>query len=77
MGEQLEAVRHAHADAFRKDMIVCAAISGVCVVATLGAYRRNPEPILATRGKLIREEQNRLKDLKAAKAQHIVRAPNV
>jgi hypothetical protein len=65
--EQLHAVRQAYSDAFREDLRVCAIISGVCILVTLGAFRRRPEPILVARRRFVVEEQERLRSLKTAK----------
>lgn len=65
--EQLYAVRQAYSDAFREDLHVCAIISGVCILITLAAFRRNPEPILVARRRFVVEEQERLRGLKDAK----------
>lgn len=69
--EQLHAVRQAYSDAFKEDLRVCAIIAGICFFVTLGAYRRNPLPIMEVRKQFIIKEQRRLKALKAKKALHI------
>ncbi|KAI0154870.1 major facilitator superfamily transporter [Xylariaceae sp. FL1272] len=38
---QLAAIRRAYSDAFREDMRVCAIISGVAILSTIGTYSRN------------------------------------
>jgi hypothetical protein len=47
--EQLHAVRQAYSDAFNEDMRVSAIIAGVCILVTLGTFRRNTQPILERR----------------------------
>ena len=61
---QLHAVRQAYSDAFNEDMRVCAIVSGVCVLVTLGAFKRNAQPVLERRKQQQLAERKRLRELK-------------
>lgn len=63
--EQLHAVRQTYSDAFNEDMRVCAIIAGVCILATLGTFKRNTQPILERRKEQLIAEQMRLRGLKS------------
>lgn len=64
---QTQATRAAHIDAFKKDMVVCAIVAGVCVFINLASYKRNTEPVLVTRARLRMEERQRLEALRLEK----------
>lgn len=53
--EQLEAVRQASADAFDQTLRVCAIIAGVCILITLGIFKRNPVDLAVRREELMME----------------------
>ena len=61
--EQLYAVRQAYSDAFNEDMRVCAIVAGICILVTLGAFRRNPQPVMERRKDQMIAEQKRLRVL--------------
>ena len=42
---QLRAIRVAYADAFNESLLVCAVVSGVCVLATIGTFQRHPQDL--------------------------------
>jgi hypothetical protein len=63
---QLHAVRQAYTDAFNEDLRVCAIISGICILATLGTFRRSNQPVLERRKEQYVAEQKRLRELKAS-----------
>jgi hypothetical protein len=62
--EQLHAVRQAYSDAFNEDLRVCAIIAGVCVLVTLGTFRKSPQPVLERRRDQMIAEQRRLRELR-------------
>jgi hypothetical protein len=61
---QLHAVRQAYSNAFNEDMRVCAIVSSLCVLVTLGTFRRHNQPVLERRKEQLMTEQRRLKALK-------------
>jgi len=65
---QIYAVQQAYSDAFREDMRVCAIISGIAVLVTFGVYQRSPMDIKDMRIFRMKEEMDRRKKMKAAKA---------
>lgn len=63
--EQLYAVRQAYSDAVNEDLRVCAIVAGICILVTLGAFRRNPQPVRERRKDQMIAEQKRLRELKS------------
>ena len=61
--EQLYAVRQAYSDAFNEDLRVCAIVAGICILVTLGAFRRDPQPVMERRKDQMIAEQKRLRKL--------------
>lgn len=61
---QLEALRQAYSDAFNENLRVCAIVSGISILVTLGAFRRHTQPILERRNEQAIVEQRRLRELK-------------
>ena len=43
------AIRVAYSDAFNETLLVCAIIAGVCVLVTLGTFRRHPQDLAERR----------------------------
>ena len=60
---QLHAVSRAYSDAFNEDMRICAIVSGLCVLATLLAFKRNPLSVTERKAELQAAERKRLRDL--------------
>jgi len=54
--EQLQAVRQATADAFDQTLRVCAIIAGVCILITLGIFKRNPVDLTVRREEMLMED---------------------
>jgi hypothetical protein len=63
--EQRHAVTQAYADAFNEDLRVCTIIAGVCILVTLGTFRRSPQPVMERRREQMIAEQKRLRQLKS------------
>lgn len=61
---QAHAVTQAYGDAFSEDLRVCAIISGICVLVTLGTFQKNRQPVLERRRDQQIVEQRRLRELK-------------
>ena len=61
---QIEAIRQAYSDAFSEDMRICAIIAGVCILITLGTFRRNPPNMEEMRRRQAEEEEKRLKSVR-------------
>jgi hypothetical protein len=61
---QIEAVRQAYSDAFSEDMRLCAIIAGICILVTLGTFRRNPPNMQEMRRRQVEEEEERLKGVR-------------
>jgi hypothetical protein len=61
---QIEAVRQAYSDAFSEDMRLCAIIAGICILVTLGTFRRNPPNMQEMRRRQVEEEEKRLKGVR-------------
>lgn len=58
---QIHAVRQAYSDSFSEDMKVCAIVTGVCVLVTIGTWTRNPVSIEQRHKEQAEEEEERLK----------------
>ncbi|ATZ49074.1 hypothetical protein BCIN_04g02680 [Botrytis cinerea B05.10] len=58
---QLHAVRQAYSDSFSEDMKVCAIVAGVCVLVTIGTWKKNPVTIEQRFREQIEEEVQRAK----------------
>ncbi|TEY78587.1 hypothetical protein BOTCAL_0047g00100 [Botryotinia calthae] len=58
---QLHAVRQAYSDSFSEDMKVCAVVAGVCVLVTIGTWKKNPVTIEQRFKEQIEEEVHRAK----------------
>lgn len=54
--DEVHSVKQAFTDAFDDTLIVCSIISGVCVLVTLGCWRRNPLSIQEMREQQFRNE---------------------
>ncbi|OLN97342.1 putative transporter C3H1.06c 3 [Colletotrichum chlorophyti] len=63
---QVTALRQVYADSFRKDMQVCAILSGISMLIGLGVYRRNRVTIEEQRQLHIRKEVERRRRASAA-----------
>ncbi|KAG0646091.1 Rubrofusarin-specific efflux pump aurT [Hyphodiscus hymeniophilus] len=61
--DQLHAVRQAYSNAFNEDMRICAVVSGLCILITLGTFRKNTQPIMERRKEQFVIEQKRLREL--------------
>jgi hypothetical protein len=61
---QIEAVRQAHSDAFSEDMRLCPIIAGICILVTLGTFRRNPPNMQEMRRRQVEEGEERLKGVR-------------
>ncbi|TGO25073.1 hypothetical protein BPAE_0088g00250 [Botrytis paeoniae] len=57
---QLHAVRQEYSDSFSADMKVCATVAGVCVLVTVGTWKKNPVTIEQRLREQITEEVQRL-----------------
>ncbi|TGO53866.1 hypothetical protein BCON_0116g00100 [Botryotinia convoluta] len=58
---QLHAVRQAYSDSFSEDMKVCAIVAGICVLVTIGTWKKNPITIEQRLREQITEEVQRSK----------------
>jgi hypothetical protein len=65
---QLHAVRQAYSDSFGEAMIVCAAISAACVLATLLTYRKQPLDLIERRKEQATEYMKFVKAIRESKA---------
>ena len=61
---QIEAVRQAYSDAFSEDMRICAIVAGICILVTLGTFRRNPPSMEDMRRRQYEEEEKRLRGVR-------------
>lgn len=58
---EIQAVRQAYSDSFSEDMKVCAIVAGICVLVTIGTWKKNPVTIQQRLNEQIEEETERLK----------------
>ncbi|TGO35759.1 hypothetical protein BHYA_0147g00240 [Botrytis hyacinthi] len=58
---QLDSVRQAYSDSFSEDMKVCAIVASVCVLVTVGTWKKNPVTIEQRLREQIAEEVRRAK----------------
>jgi hypothetical protein len=66
--DEIHAVKQAYTDAFDDTLVVCSIISGVCVLVTLGCWRRNPPSIGEMRQQQFRNEAIRQRALAELKS---------
>ena len=64
--EQLHGERQAYSDAFNEDLRVCAIVAGICILVTLGTFRKNPQPVMERRKEQMIVEQKRQRRLKSS-----------
>jgi hypothetical protein len=66
--DEVYAVKRAYTDAFDDTLVVCSIISGVCVLVTLGCWRRNPPSIREMRQQQFTNEAIRQRALAQLKS---------
>lgn len=72
--EQLEKVRATWSDAFNDDMRVCCIIAGICILVTLGAWRREAPSLEEMKRRQEEEEEERLKGVREKERESLEKA---